>query len=126
MNVGRYAGRIAAVVAGGGMVVCAALATSAGAATSPAKAGPAKAAAATLTIKDFDYKPAKLVVAPGTKVKVVNRDGAAHTVTNKAKGIDSGDIPGKATKVLVAPKKRGTFSYICLYHPNMEAVLTVK
>ncbi|MGQ0845886.1 MAG: cupredoxin domain-containing protein [Sporichthyaceae bacterium] len=133
----RYVGAVAAVAAGGAVVVGAALGASAGpavadsaekasATASAAKKPTAKKPTATLTIKDFDYRPATLVVAPGTKVKVVNRDRAAHTVTNKAKKIDSGDIAGKASKVLLAPKKRGTYSYICVYHPNMEAVLKVK
>lgn len=89
---------------------------------------PSKSAKATLTISDFTFEPATLTVAPGTKVTVVNKDSATHTVTatDRNKSFDTGDIAGGEKATFTAPSAAGSYSYKCTIHPFMKATLTVK
>ena len=64
-------------------------------------------------------------VAPGTTVTVTNKDGLNHTLTSKAGGFDTGDIPGGPSKTFIAPKKAGSYSYICMIHQYMTGTLVV-
>lgn len=95
--------------------------------TSPSSS-PSKSAKATLTISDFTFEPATLTVAPGTKVTVVNKDSATHTVTatDRNKSFDTGDIAGGEKATFTAPSAAGSYSYKCTIHPFMKATLTVK
>ncbi|GHE49688.1 hypothetical protein GCM10017771_71300 [Streptomyces capitiformicae] len=77
-------------------------------------------------IENFTFSPANLKVRPGTKVTVVNRDSAAHTVTaTRDKVFDTGNITGGATTTFTAPPTPGSYSYLCTLHPNMKGTLTV-
>lgn len=89
---------------------------------------PSKSAKATLTISDFTFEPTTLTVAPGTKVTVVNKDSATHTVTatDRNKSFDTGDIAGGEKATFTAPSAAGSYSYKCTIHPFMKATLTVK
>jgi plastocyanin len=79
---------------------------------------------ASMTIENFQYST--LTVKAGTKVSVVNKDSAAHTVTDKGGSFDSGNIAGGGAKgSFTAPSKPGTYQLICKYHPNMHGTLTV-
>ena len=92
--------------------------------TSPATASPAPPAAtgAMITIKDFAYAvPAS--VPPGAEVKVVNKDGEAHTVT--VAGGSKVVVQGGSTGMLRAPMKAGTYKLSCDFHGNMHADLLV-
>ncbi|WP_367318665.1 cupredoxin domain-containing protein [Streptomyces sp. HUAS ZL42] len=86
-------------------------------------AGPAPAR---IVIENFAFTPANLRVHPATKITVVNRDSAAHTVTATGdKTFDTGNIAGNATATFTAPSAPGSYSYICTIHPNMKGTLTV-
>jgi plastocyanin len=90
-------------------------------------AAPSKNAKATITISDFTFHPATLTVAPGTKITVVNKDSATHTVTaDRKNGFDTGDIAGSRTTTFTAPAAAGSYAYTCTIHPFMKAHLTVK
>jgi plastocyanin len=118
---------IAALLLGG----CAAGGEGSGVTTVPGKApatGPAGAAtaAATITIKDFDYG-ATGTVPPGAVVMVTNMDTAAHTVTaDQGPAFDVNVAGGGGTATFTAPSAPGTYAYHCTYHPNMHGTLTVK
>jgi plastocyanin len=71
------------------------------------------------------FSPMKTTVAPGTTVTVTNKDGFDHTLTSKAGGFDTGDIPGGQSKTFTAPKKAGSYSYICTIHQYMTGTLVV-
>jgi plastocyanin len=76
-----------------------------------------------MTIENFQFSA--LTVKAGTKVKVTNKDSAAHTVTDKGGKFDSGNVAGSGgTATFTAPAK-GTYQLICKYHPNMHGTLTV-
>ena len=80
----------------------------------------------TVVIKNFAFGPATMMVAPGTKITVVNQDKAPHTITAVNKSFDTGTIAGGHSGVLTAPSTPGTYPYICTIHPSMTGTLIVK
>ena len=78
----------------------------------------------TITIESFSYLVPKHVRA-GSKVKVVNKDVSAHTVSADD-GSFSVRIKGAGTAYLTAPSKPGSYSFHCVYHGSMQGVLVVK
>lgn len=90
-----------------------------GAASTPATAVP-------IVIDKFTYQPALLTVAPGTRITVINRDPAPHTVTANDGSFDSGTIAGGQRGELTAPSKPGSYPYVCTVHQYMTGMLIVK
>ena len=91
----------------------------------PGTAG-SSAAAAAITIKNFDYG-APITVSPGATVTVTNKDSAEHTVTadqGSAFDVEVKENGGPGT--FTAPSAPGTYPYHCTYHPNMHGTLTVQ
>jgi plastocyanin len=79
-----------------------------------------------VTIRDYVYEPAEIVVPKGTTVTFANRDSTPHTATSKASGaFESGSIRGGASGK-VTLQKTGTFAYYCLFHPFMKGTITVE
>lgn len=78
-----------------------------------------------ITIANFQFSPDPLVVAAGTKVKVTNHDGTAHTVTAADKSFDTGDIDGGASATITLAKA-GTYKYFCNIHNYMTGTIEVK
>lgn len=111
----------AAIMAGG----CAPSGGSPGGTTAPTSTTQATTAAASITIRNFDFG-APVSVAPGAVVSVVNMDSAAHTVTADQGSAFDVDIRGGGTATFTAPTAPGTYAYHCTYHPNMHGTLTVK
>jgi plastocyanin len=79
-----------------------------------------------IKIKNFGFS-GTLTVKAGAKVKVVNEDSAAHTLTDKATHkFDTGNIDGNgATGTFTAPSKPGSYPFGCTYHPQMSGTLVV-
>jgi plastocyanin len=78
----------------------------------------------TVTIEATTFTPDRLTVAVGDTVVWINKDPFPHTATS-AGAFDSGGIdPEKSWKFL--PAKKGSFDYICTFHPTMKARLTVE
>ena len=79
----------------------------------------------TVGIRDFVYVPADLTVNAGTTVTWVNFDSAPHTASGTSGDWDTGrlDRNERAAVVFDTP---GSFPYICIYHPNMKGVVTVR
>jgi plastocyanin len=100
------------------------------------------AAAATLTIPvgaqtqgNPSYQPASLTVKKGDVIAVVNKDSAAHTVTNgkgpddpnAGKQFDTSIIsPGQSAKVDTASLAPGEYDFHCAVHPFMSGKLKVQ
>lgn len=80
----------------------------------------------TVVIKNFTFQPATLTVAPGATVTVDNQDQAAHTVTAKDNGFDTGNIAGGARATFKAPGAAGNYPYLCTIHQYMTGTLVVK
>jgi len=96
----------------------------AGGAQAQAKKKPAaKKRTHTVAISNFKFAPATLTVNSGDSVVWKNADVAPHTATGK--GFDSGTIAAGASWRFTATRK-GTFSYICSFHPTMKGRLIVK
>ena len=77
-----------------------------------------------IMLKDFAFSPATATVKVGQKVTWTNEDSTVHNVissdgTLKSKDLSQGDTYS------FTPKKAGTISYVCTFHPNMKATLTV-
>jgi plastocyanin len=80
----------------------------------------------TIVISNFAYGPMSLTVAPGTKITVLNKDQAPHTVTANDKSFDTGTIAGGQQGEMTAPAKPGSYPYICTIHQYMTGTLIVK
>ncbi|MDC7336304.1 cupredoxin domain-containing protein [Streptomyces lydicus] len=84
-------------------------------------------AAGRITVKDYAFKPAALVVRPGASVTVVNQDSVTHNVTaTGGKAFATGSIKPGARATFTAPARPGAYPYFCSIHPYMKALLTVR
>ena len=75
-------------------------------------------------IKDFKYAPTPLKIHVGDRVKFVNDDDEAHTVTAQDKSFDSEGLDTNGTWVHTFTKP-GTYAYFCELHPYMKATIIV-
>jgi len=71
------------------------------------------------------FVPERLEVAVGDRITFTNADLVPHSVTAKAKGIESGDLAQGKSWTYVAQNK-GEIAYICRLHPVMHGVVVVK
>jgi plastocyanin len=78
-----------------------------------------------ILIKNFDFGPMNVTVAPGTTVVWKNLDGEPHTVAS-ADGLFRSQALDQNDSFRFTFDKTGTFRYICSIHPNMKASITVK
>jgi plastocyanin len=111
--------RIASICA----VACVALATAPASSSSvAAHAGPRRSHV--VDIKAMGFSKARIDAVIGDTVVFRNADMLSHTAT--AAGVfDTKEIkPGATSRWVV--KKKGTFHYICTFHPVMKAVLVVR
>ena len=80
-----------------------------------------------VTIDNFAFAPALMMVASGTKVTWTNKDEEPHTVTSadggksfKSDALDTDD------KFSFTFDKPGTYKYFCSIHPHMVGTIVVK
>ena len=78
-----------------------------------------------ILIKNFDFGPMNVTVAPGTTVVWKNLDGEPHTVAS-ADGLFRSQALDQNDSFRFTFDKAGTFRYICSIHPNMKASITVQ
>ena len=90
-------------------------------------AKPAGAAEASVTIDNFTFTPAVLMVAVGTMVTWTNEDDIPHTVVDeaapkvtKSPPLDTGD---HYSRMFDRP---GEYGYFCSLHPHMRGKVVVK
>jgi len=94
-------------------------------AASAAASSASPTSSSTIVIHNFAFSPGSIKVRPGQKVRVVNRDSVAHTVTSTSGKFNTGDVgPGK-TVTFTAPAKAGRYPYRCNIHQYMTGVLVV-
>jgi plastocyanin len=114
---------------GGCGAVSASSSESAAASSRSASASSSAAAPAprhvTVAIRGYRFRPAKLVVALGTKVTFANHDQTAHTATADGSGFDSGTIKPGASATLTF-RKAGSYAYICQFHAFMTGTVVVR
>lgn len=73
-------------------------------------------------IRQFKFYPATLTVKAGDTVIFKNLDIAPHTAT--AKSWDSGNL-GRNDSWSFKATAKGSFAYICAYHPAMKGTIIV-
>ena len=79
----------------------------------------------TVAIRGMNYVPPSLTVNVGDTVVWKNEDTVPHTATDRGKSFDSGSIVSGASWSYVVNKK-GSYSYYCTFHPNMNGKLIVR
>lgn len=77
-----------------------------------------------VSIREFQFVPARVEVAQGDIVVWTNHDVAPHTATAK-RAFDSKKLNQGKSWSMVA-RQKGSFRYLCLFHPSMQAELIVK
>ncbi len=78
-----------------------------------------------VSIMNFAFHPASLVVSPGTRLIWTNQDGDPHTVTS-ATNIWASDALDTTNAYARVFTKAGTFPYYCAIHPSMHGTIIVK
>lgn len=78
-----------------------------------------------VSIVDYAFAPAELTVAAGTTVTWTNTDRRSHTVKSTDGAFESSGTLGTGDTYVLAFPAAGTFSYVCAFHPVMEATITV-
>ncbi len=78
----------------------------------------------TVVIDGFKFQPALLTVNVGDTVVFNNKDMVPHKAVAEGK-FDSGKLEQGKSWTYTA-KDKGTFNYICTYHPNMKGQLIVQ
>ena len=78
-----------------------------------------------VTIQNFAFQPAKLVVSPGTRIVWTNKDSDPHTVTSD-KGVWSSEALDTGSQFARVFGKAGTFPYHCSIHPFMHGTIVVQ
>lgn len=78
--------------------------------------------AGSLVIADFAF--GKVTARPGAAVTVVNRDGERHTVSAPDRAFDVRIDRGRSA-TFTAPRRPGTYTFVCAIHPSMRGRLVV-
>ena len=77
-----------------------------------------------IQMKGYHFSPDKITIAPGTTIEWVNTGRDVHTVTDKNKVWDSGNLkPGE--KFSRRFDEKGTFQYICSPHEEIGMIGTI-
>ncbi len=88
---------------------------------------PAAAALTTVVrvrIVDFAFRPRRIEIAKGTRVRWRNAGTVSHTTTSTTGLWDSGPLaPGETFRRTF--RSRGTFRYFCSIHPDMTGKVVV-
>ncbi len=87
---------------------------------------PAASKADALDISGFSFDPSPLTVKAGATVTVTNQDSADHTVDSDVASLFTSGNVARGTPVrFVVPKKAGSYTFHCAYHPRMHGTLVV-
>ncbi|MGH2686760.1 MAG: cupredoxin domain-containing protein, partial [Actinomycetota bacterium] len=75
-------------------------------------------------VRDNFFKPKRITINAGERVKWVNKGDETHTTTSKTGLWDKTIAPGeKAGKKF---KKKGTYKYLCTIHDGMRGKVVVR
>jgi len=77
-------------------------------------------------IKGFAYKPKTLRVRRGARVTFKNLDRARHNAVARGKRRFSTGTLRRGNSKTIRFKRRGTYSYLCTFHPFMRGKIVVK
>jgi plastocyanin len=76
-------------------------------------------------MSSVQYNPRLVDVHLGDTIAWTNDDVVPHTATARDRSFDSGSVDVGSSWRWTAEKK-GSFPYVCTFHPTMEGVITVK
>ena len=76
-------------------------------------------------IRNFDFFPRELTVAPGASVIWTNRDVAPHDATDEAGDWTTGML-GQGDSGTLVFGNPGAYRYLCTIHPDMRGTLRVE
>jgi plastocyanin len=80
-----------------------------------------------VTIRNFAFSPARVVVSRGTRIVWTNADSDPHTVTSdKPSGRLSSAALDTGGRYAAVVTRAGTITYHCTIHPYMHGVVTVQ
>jgi plastocyanin len=85
----------------------------------------AAAADRDVTIVDFAYAPAKVMIRVGDSVTWTNRDPVEHSATATNGAWDTG-LLGPDASGTVRFTQAGTYAYLCTPHPSMTGTVVVR
>ena len=112
------------------MLSAAAAALVAAPAAAAARPGSRAAPIRSQAVPDRGFLPARVVVAPGARVFFRNVDHLPHTATALTLlGGRPAFASGKPTRggfSIIAPRRPGTYDYICAVHGFMQGTLVVR
>src|SRR5215469_1902113 len=77
-----------------------------------------------VVMKNFDFSPMEVTVAPGTTVTWKNLDGEPHTIASRD-GLFRSPALDQDDTFQFKFDRPGVYKYICSIHPNMMATITV-
>lgn len=88
------------------------------------QAGPTGPQTVAVSMADRRFSPATLEITTGDTVRFVNDDDREHTATAADRGFDSGILQvGQEFERTFT--RAGTYSYLCLLHPDMTGTIAV-
>jgi plastocyanin len=96
--------------------------------TNPAAPAPSPTtnqAAGAVTIQNFAFSPASLIVKKGESVTWTNDDSASHTIVSDSNVFQSGSLE-KGQTFSFTFNTAGQFPYHCSIHPSMKAMIIVQ
>jgi plastocyanin len=81
-----------------------------------------------VTIQNFQFSPATLVINKGMTVRFVQQDSVPHNVVGSGPSafIKSPQLNNKGDSYTVTFSKTGRFDYICTIHPRMVGKVIVQ
>jgi putative membrane protein len=80
----------------------------------------------TVVIRNLSFRPQVLKMNVGETIEWKNADNVPHTATAAdGTSFNSGSI-AKGSQWRFEPEHKGTFEYVCTFHPNMKAKLIVQ
>lgn len=90
----------------------------------PVMAGDSESKEHVVEIRNLEFTPKELTVAPGDTITWINYDFVPHTVTADDESWDSGLIKAEGQWQTVVQTDMLT-TYFCQYHPTMKAGLLI-
>ena len=79
-----------------------------------------------VTVSNFAYQPACLLVAPGSTLTITNHDSAPHTFTVEGTNVDVEIGSDASASVQLNGLAPGTYAVSCRYHPQMTQGLRIQ
>ena len=86
--------------------------------------GTASASVERVRVRDNVFKPKRITIDVGDRVKWVNRGESSHTTTAKDGSWDKEMAPGQPARVRFS--QAGTYRYFCRFHDDMRGKIIVR